>query len=399
MTKTVTTSILFVLLFALLTPLTGEATESQETEKEESNELNLASDATSAILMEKDTGTILFDKSSHDRLPPASMTKLMTLLLIMEAIDDKKLSLDEMVRVSERASSMGGSQVFLEAGEEMSVQELLKAVAVASGNDASVALAERVAGTEEAFVKRMNDKAKVLGLKDTHFQNTTGLPADNHYSSAHDMAIIAKALLAYETITDYTSIYEDYLRKGEENEFWLVNTNKLVRHYDGVDGLKTGFTNEAKYGLTATAKKNGMRVISVVMGAENPKTRNSITSDMLDYAFQHYKTKNIFKQGEQITSLELSKANESNVGVVTSNPVSVLHQNGESTENITTSIKMDENIQAPLDSGEQVGTLIVKNGKETLSETPLVIKEDIQEATFLTLWKRNIKHIVKNQSK
>src|SRR5699024_1675109 len=222
MKKYVASSILLILILAFTTPMTGNAVESKDSENGTSNELNLASDTKSAILMEKDTGTILYENNSHEQLPPASVTKLMTLLLVMEAIDNKQMNLDEKVRISENASSMGGSQIFLEAGEEMSVEDLLKGVAIASGNDASVALAERVAGTEEAFVKKMNDRAEELGLKDTHFQNSTGLPADNHYSSSYDLAVIARELLAYESITDYTSIYEDYLRKGEDNEFWLV---------------------------------------------------------------------------------------------------------------------------------------------------------------------------------
>src|SRR5690606_32370164 len=216
-------------------------------EADEKQSLNLAPNAKSAILMERDTGTIIYDKNAHEILPPASMTKLMTMLIIMEEMEKGNLKKDEIIRVSENAASMGGSQIFLEAGEEMTVEELLKGVAIASANDASVALAERISGSEEAFVAEMNKKAKELGLKNTKFQNTSGLPAKDHYSTAYDMAIIAKELLKYETITEYTSIYEDYLRKGKENEFWLVNTNKLVRFYPGVDGLKTGYTQEAKY--------------------------------------------------------------------------------------------------------------------------------------------------------
>src|SRR5690625_4127314 len=224
----------------------------------------------------------------------------MTLLLIMEAIENEELSLDETIRISENAASMGGSQIFLGAGEEMTVHDLLKGIAIASGNDASVALAERISGSEEAFVQEMNDKVTELGLENTHFQNASGLPADNHYSTSYDMAMIAKELLKYETITDYTSIYDDYLRKGEENEFWLVNTNKLVKFYPGVDGLKTGYTNEAKYCLTATAMKDDMRVIAVVMGADTIKERNASVSSLLDYAYNHFETQKL--RSEEHTS-------------------------------------------------------------------------------------------------
>ena len=357
--------------------------------------IKLAEDAKSAILIEQDTGEILFKKNENEPLPPASMTKVMTLLLIMEAIDNEKIKLDEKVTVSERAASMGGSQVFLEAGEEMTVEDLLKSIAVASANDASVTLAERIAGTEEAFVKMMNDKANELGLKNTRFQNSSGLPARDHYSTSYDMAIIAKELLKYESITDYTSIYEDYLRKGEENEFWLVNTNKLVRFYPGVDGLKTGFTNEAKYCLTATAKKEDMRVIAVVMGAETVKERNATISGMLDYAFNHFDTKKLYDKNEPVSNLKLLKAEREHINVVTSNSISYIHKKGYEPENITTVIQLDDHIKLPLKKGDQVGILQVKNENEVVSETALVVEKDINEATYYTLLKRSIKNIVK----
>lgn len=357
--------------------------------------LNLAPNTKSAILIERDTGKMLFDKNAHEKLPPASMTKVMTLLLIMEAIDEGNLKTDEVIRISERAASMGGSQIFLEAGEEMSVEDLLKGIAIASGNDASVALAERIAGSEEAFVKKMNEKAKELQLENTKFQNTTGLPAADHYSTAYDMAIMAKELLKYENITNYTSIYEDYLRKGQKNEFWLVNTNKLVRFYPGVDGLKTGFTNEAKYCLTATAKKGDMRVIAVVMGANTPKERNATVSSMLDYAFNHFETNKIFDKGEKITELRLLKAEERNFDVIASESVSTLHAKGESTDNILSEIMLDKNISLPIKKGDRIGTLYIKNGEEIIIETPLTVNQDIKKASYFTLFKRTLQEIVK----
>lgn len=237
----------------------------------------------SVILIEQDTGEVLYENNSNQSLPPASMTKMMTMLLIAEAIEEGRIGLNDTVVISENAASMGGSQIFLEPNEEMTVDDLLKAVAIASANDASVALAEYVYGSEQAFIQVMNQRLTDLGLEETQFQNTTGLPAENHYSSAYDMAMIARALLRYQFITDYTSIYEDYLRKDTEDEFWLVNTNRLVKFYPGVDGLKTGFTQEAKYCLTATASKDDMRLIAVVMGAETPKERNATISSLLDF--------------------------------------------------------------------------------------------------------------------
>lgn len=364
--------------------------------EEQNNELDLAKDAKAAILLERDTGQILFEKNAHEKLPPASMTKVMTLLLIMEAIDDGRLKLDEQVTVSERASSMGGSQVFLEAGEQMSVEDLIKAIAIASANDASVALAEQIAGSEEAFVKMMNDKVKELKLENTMFQNSSGLPAKDHYSTAYDMAVIAKELLKYENVLEYTSIYEDYLRKGEENEFWLVNTNKLVRFYDYVDGLKTGYTSEAKFCLTATAEKDDMRVVTVVMGADTAKNRNAMTMNLIDYAFSHYEVEKLFGQDEKITNIRNVQTEKLSYDVKTRYPVSLLHKKGEKSSNFyETQVKINKDINVPMKKGEEVGTLIVKKDDEIVLETPLIIDEDMEKATLFTLFKRSLKNIAK----
>jgi len=382
-------SIIFTLLLGVNIPVFAEE------ENSEQDQLNLASEAETAILMERDTGEVLFDKNADEKLPPASMTKIMTLLIIMEELENENLSYDETIRISERAASMGGSQIFLEEGEEMTVEDLLKGVAVASGNDASVALAERIAGSEEAFVTKMNKKVEELGLKNTKFKNSTGLPAEDHYSTSYDMAIIAKELLKYEKITDYTSIYEDYLRKGEENEFWLVNTNKLVKFYPGVDGLKTGFTNEAKYCLTATAEKNDMRVITVVMGAETTKERNAAISQMLDYAFNHFETKKLFDKGEKITNLQLLKAEDKDIEIVASESISTLHTKGESTEDIKTRVEFIPDISAPLQKGDEIGTLYVIKGEDILSESGLTVNHDIEKASYYTLFKRSLQKLLK----
>ncbi|MEN1969102.1 D-alanyl-D-alanine carboxypeptidase family protein [Lentibacillus sp. N15] len=387
--------LLISMVFSLLWVSTISVFAEEKSTDESKDTVDLAPDAKSAILIERDTGKVLFDKNAQEELPPASMTKIMTLLIIMEELDKGNLKLDEKVRVSEKAASMGGSQIFLEAGEEMSLNDLLKGISIASGNDASVAMAERIAGSEEAFVKRMNKKAKELGLKNTHFNNCTGLPADDHYSTANDMAVMAKELLKYEKITDYTSIYEDYLRKGTEDEFWLVNTNKLVKFYPGVDGLKTGYTNEAKYCLTATAQKNDMRVISVVMGAKTTKERNATVTKMLDYAFNQFGTKKLFEKGQPITKLNMLKADEREVDVVASESISTLHKKGEEPKNITTLVKMDS-VSLPLEKGDKVGTLIVKDGKKVLSKTTLTVKEDIKPASFFTLFKRSIGEMTKS---
>jgi serine-type D-Ala-D-Ala carboxypeptidase (penicillin-binding protein 5/6) len=357
---------------------------------EEKTGVELADNVKSAILIERDTGKVLYEKNSNESLPPASMTKVMTMLLIMEALDEGKLSYDEKVRASEYAASMGGSQIFLEAGEEMTVEELLKGIAIGSGNDASVAMAERIAGSEEVFIDMMNKKAEELGLKDTKFQNTTGLPVEEHYSSAHDMAIMSKELLKYEDITKYTGKYEAYLREDTDNKFWLVNTNKLVRFYPGVDGLKTGFTREAMYCLTATAEKDGMRVIAVVFGAPTPKDRNAQVTKMLDYAFSQYKTHPMFERNHVMGSAKISKGKDKTLDVVTSEPISLLTKKGENIDDVSQKVTVHKDLKAPIKKGDPVGELVIEKNGEKLIQSPLVAKEDIDKASWWDLFKRSL---------
>ncbi|NHM29047.1 D-alanyl-D-alanine carboxypeptidase family protein [Neobacillus terrae] len=354
----------------------------------ENSDDSLVKNVKSAILIERDTGKILYEKNSNQKLPPASMTKIMTMLLIMEQIDKGKLSWNEKIRASEYAASMGGSQIFLEPGEEMTVKEMLRGIAIGSGNDASVAMAERIGGSEPAFVKMMNKKAKQLGLKNTVFKNTTGLPIEGHYSTAHDMAIMGKELLKYQDITKFTGMYEAYLREDTDKKFWLVNTNKLVRFYPGADGLKTGFTSEAKYCLTATAQKNGMRVIAVVFGAPTSKERNAQVTKMLDYAFSQYETHPMFKRNVSVGTAKISKGKISKVNAVTSEPISLLTKKGEKTSKIQKKIVIMKDLQAPIERGDKVGTIqLVKSGK-VLMESPLVAEKDVKEASWWNLYKR-----------
>ncbi|WP_066060815.1 D-alanyl-D-alanine carboxypeptidase family protein [Neobacillus soli] len=356
---------------------------------EEKKSADIVSNVKSAILIERDTGKVLYEKNSKEELPPASMTKIMTMLLIMEEIDKGKLTWDEKIRASEYAASMGGSQIFLEAGEEMTTKEMLRGIAIGSGNDASVAMAERIAGSEEEFVNRMNEKVKELGLKHTFFKNTTGLPISGHFSSASDMAIMAKELLKYEDITKFTGMYEAYLRENTDNKFWLVNTNKLVRFYPGVDGLKTGFTAEAKYCLTATAKKDGMRVIAVVFGSPTSKERNAQVTKMLNYAFSQYQTHPMYKRSQAIGQAKISKGQEKSVEAITSEPLSLLTKKGEKTEDVKQKVILQKNLNAPIHKGDKVGTIkLIKDGKVIL-ESPLVAKKNVKEAGWWTLYKRS----------
>ncbi|MBE4910366.1 D-alanyl-D-alanine carboxypeptidase [Bacillus luteolus] len=364
---------------------------------EENTSVDLAPQAKSAILIERDTGAILYDKNSHEKLPPASMTKIMTMVLIMEAIDKGNLTWEEKIRTSEHAASMGGSQIFLEAGEEMTTEEMMKGIAIASGNDASVAMAERLAGSEEAFVEMMNKKAEELGLKNTVFKNPTGLPAEGHYSTAHDMAMMAKELLKYEGITKFTGKYEDYLRNDTDKKFWLVNTNRLVKFYPGVDGVKTGFTSEAKYCLTATAQKNNMRLISVVFGAPTPKDRNAQITKMLDYGFSQYKTHPMYERNQVVSDTKVSKGSKKKINLVTSEQISVLTKKGENIDDVVQEVVVDEKINAPIKKGDKLGTLLLKKNDKVISESPLIAEEDIDSASWWKLFKRTVGSFTKSE--
>lgn len=381
--------ICFIFLFSLFAP-TGFATEETK--------VDLADNAASAILIERDTGTVLYEKEADKKLPPASMTKIMTMLLIMEALDQGKIKLDDKVRASEYAASMGGSQIFLEVGEEMTVDEMLKGIAIASGNDASVAMAEHIAGSADGFIEMMNNKAKELGLKNTSFKNATGLPAEGHYSTARDMAIMAKELLKYDTITKYTGVYEDYLRENTDKKFWLVNTNRLVKFYPGVDGVKTGYTSEAKYCLTATAKKDGMRVIAVVMGASTPKDRNRQITKMLDYAFSQYRTHPIYERNQPLSKVKVSKGDKPSINAVTSEPISLLTKKGENVDDVQQEIMINENLKAPINKGDEIGKVLLKKGDKVLIESPLVSDSEVKSASWWKLFKRTIGDFAKYSS-
>ena len=357
--------------------------------------MNFAPHSRSAILMEADTGTILYEKNVDEKLPPASITKVMTLLLIMEAIERGEIKLTDKVRTSERAASMGGSQIFLQPGEEMTVEDMIKGIAIASGNDASVAMAEHLAGTEEVFVNRMNQRAKELGMNHTHFVNSNGLPAADHYSTAKDIAIMSRELLKHDLITKYTGTYQDYLRKDTANPFWLVNTNRLVRFYEGVDGLKTGYTGEAKYCLTATAKRNNMRIIAVVMGVPDVKTRNNEISTMFNYAFAHYQVKPMYQKGETVKSITVDKGAQPNVNVVTPHAVSLLMKRGESVDDFKEEVVLEQTVAAPVKKNQVVGHIFIrtKDGKE-VNRIDLYPEQTVERAGIWEILKRTTKKVL-----
>lgn len=355
-------------------------------------DLNLAQNAKSAILMEASTGEIIFEKNSHEKLHPASMTKMMSMLLILENIEKGVINWDDIVTVSSNASSMGGSQILLETNEQMSVSDLFKGIAVASGNDAVVAMAEKIAGTEEEFVNMMNKRANELGLTDTNFKNCHGLDDANHYSSASDMAKIAMELVKHEKLFEYTSIYEDYLREGTDRKFWLVNTNKLVRFYSGADGLKTGYTGEAGFCLTATAKRNGMRVIAVVMGEPDSKTRTSDVSSMLDYAFAQYETETFLSTESILDTININKGKKEYVNIVPKENVTILNKKTDNKKNATYNLEMYD-MKLPLKKGDTVGKLSVYVDDNLYRDIDVTVSDDIEKADILTLYGRYLKKI------
>ena len=355
-------------------------------------DLSLASNAKSAILLEASTGEVIFEKNSHEKLHPASMTKMMSMLLILENIEKGVINWDDIVTVSSNASSMGGSQILLETNEQMSVSDLFKGIAVASGNDAVVAMAEKIAGTEEEFVNMMNKRANELGLTDTNFKNCHGLDDANHYSSASDMAKIAMELVKHEKLFEYTSIYEDYLREGTDRKFWLVNTNKLVRFYSGADGLKTGYTGEAGFCLTATAKRNGMRIIAVVMGEPDSKTRTSDVSSMLDYAFAQYETETFLSTESILDTININKGKKEYVNIVPKENVTILNKKTDNKKNATYNLEMYD-MKLPLKKGDTVGKLSVYVDDNLYRDIDVTVSEDIEKADILTLYGRYLKKI------
>ena len=355
-------------------------------------DLNLAENAKSAILIEASTGEILYQKNANEKLAPASMTKIMSLILIMENIENGNLKWNDIVVVSKNAASMGGSQIFLETNEMMSVEDLVKGICVASGNDATVALAEKIAGTEKAFVKLMNDKASNLGLKNTHFVNSTGLDAEGHYSSANDMAVMARELVKHNKILEFSSIYEDYLRKNTNNSFWLVNTNKLVKFYSYIDGLKTGYTGDAGYCLTATGKKNDMRLISVVMGEESTEKRSADTLAMLDYGFNMYSIDKVVDSGNSLGLVKVNLGNPEYVDVVAKKDITVLNNSQKEKRNIKYEIKTNE-IVAPVKIGDTVGKISVFENGIYKYDVDVTVAYDIKKANILKVIIRNLRDI------
>lgn len=344
----------------------------------------------SAILMDVGSGQILYEKNAHDKLPPASVTKVMTMLLICEALDSGKITLDDSVQISENAASMGGSQIFLEAGEVQKVDTLLKGIAVASANDGCVAMAEYVAGSVESFVDMMNAKAKELNMKDTNFVNTNGLPVENHYTSAHDIALMSRELLKHDVISEYLTTWMDQVVVGKkQTTVGLANTNKLIKHYQGATGVKTGFTQQAKYCLSASAKRGDTHLIAVTLGAETSPERFKDATSLLNFGFANYESVKLCSKNDNIATLTLDKADEKKINLVAKEDLSVLIKKGGN-KDFTRKVKVNENPIIPIKKGTSLGYVEIYQGKTLVGKVDLVNTKDIQKASYLKMLQRVI---------
>ncbi len=347
----------------------------------EGNFLNLTSG--SAILIEQTTGQVLYDHNMHEQLRPASVTKLMTILLIMEALDNNTISLEDNVSCSEKASSMGGSQIWLDTTETLTVHEMLKAICVVSANDCCVAMAEYISGSEEMFVEQMNLRAKELGMNDTCFKNCHGIDEDGHLTSSYDIALMSRELLSkHPKITEYTTIWMDSLRNGESE---LVNTNKLIRNYDGCTGLKTGSTSLALFNLSASATRNGLSLIAVVMKGETSAIRFSEAKALLDYGFSNYEFTECAKAGDILETIEINKGTVSSIDVIYENNSGALIKKGEK-NNVTTKVVLDEKISAPIEKGQKLGEIHYLLNDDVIATTNLVSKQEVKKLTLVNMF-------------
>ena len=337
----------------------------------------------SAVLIEKSTGRVLFEKDPHTRLPPASVTKVMTLLLVMEALEDGKLKLDDKISVSEHAASMGGSQVFLSPGEEMSVNDLLKATIIASGNDSATALAEAISGSESDFVALMNARAKELGMNDTTFANCTGLDAEGHLTSAHDIAIMSRELIRHDKIKEYSTTWMDSLRNGA---FTLANTNKLIRSYQGITGLKTGSTGNAKYCLSATAERNGMELIAAIMAAPSSKERFADATKLLNYGFANY---TLYDAGSdtELPTIPVVLGKSDSVSLRLSEPASILTEKTK-TSAITKKLELSDSVKAPVEEGQTLGKLEILSEDKIVKTIQIIASNAVEKLSFPDIFKK-----------
>lgn len=379
----------------LTNDVTSESTEGGETTKVNSTETSNTSSETAetavnslnlesggAVLIEQKTGQVLYEHNMHEQLRPASVTKVMSLLLIMEALDSGQISLTDKVPCTEDAAGMGGSQIWLEVGEELTVDEMLKAICVVSANDCTVAMADYLCGSQEAFVQKMNERAKELGMNDTTFKNCHGIDEDGHVTSAYDIALMSRELLNnHPTILNYTTIWMDTLRNGESE---LVNTNKLIRNYKGATGLKTGSTSIALYNLSASATRDGLSLIAVIMKAPTTKIRFAEAQKLLDYGFSNYQYKDLATRGTVLKEADVTKGVTSKVNLVLESDVGLLLKKGED-KNIEQTINLKENISAPVAQGQKVGEIVYTLNGVEVGRTNIVAESSVEKKTFFSI--------------
>ncbi|MEW9077817.1 D-alanyl-D-alanine carboxypeptidase family protein [Terrisporobacter glycolicus] len=348
----------------------------------------------SAVLMDASTGKVLYEKNSHQKLPPASVTKVMTLLLICEALEDGKIKEEDDVQISENAASMGGSQIFLEPGEIQKVDTLVKSIAVASANDACVAMAEYVGGSMEEFVDLMNKRAKELGMKDTNFVNTNGLPVDNHYTSAYDIALMSKELLSHKKISKYLTTWMDEVVVGKKQaKIGISNTNKLVKHYSGATGVKTGFTQQAKYCLSASALRNNTHLIAVTLCAETSPIRFKDATNLLNYGFANYESVKICGAKDKVATVKFEKGEKENVDLVAKDDLSVLIKKGDK-KDFQKKVEIKQDLKLPIKKNTELGVVKVYRGKELVGETKIINNEDINKASYLQMLRRVVDNLL-----
>lgn len=346
-------------------------------------ELKLAPNASASLLMEASSRQVLYSNHEKEKLFPASTTKIMTMILLFEAIEKGSLKWDEELTCSAYAASMGGSQIYLEEGEKMSVADLFKAISIASANDACVMIGERIAGTNDNFVKMMNEKAKELKLVNTHFVNPTGLHDDNHYTCALDLGIMAAYLIEMggERLLQTTSLYDSYIREDTAHKFWLVNTNKLLKSYQGADGLKTGYTKEAGYCIVSTAKRNGLRLIAIVLKESDPKVRNQEVSQLLDYGFSLYENITLFQKNDVIEKVNIDNARVSQVEIIAKVDIQYVQDKNDTTK-VTYQMNYT-NLVPPLKKGEVVGHLLLMRGDVNIGSFDVTVKTDVEALSFV----------------
>lgn len=351
-------------------------------------------DAKSAILIDAASGTVLFEQNAHDRLPPASVTKVMTLLLIMEAIDRGQMSLDDKVTVSEKAASMGGSQMYMEPGEQQKLETLLMGITIASANDACVAAAEYHSGSVDIFVENMNKRAKELGMVDTNFVNTNGLPVANHYTSAYDIALMSRELIKHKKLQDWFNVWMTNITVGlpgkKQTELGLTNTNRMIKTYPGANGIKTGFTQEAGYCLSASAVKGDLDLIAVIMGSPTSKIRFAEASKLLDYGFANYDSVKLAEKGEPLGKVMIGKGSPNIVDAVAPDDVSILVKKGEK-DGIKGKLVLNDTISAPIAKGDKIGELVIYKQDKEISRYPAVAAENVKKASLMQIYLRMIR--------